>query len=124
VQAEKRAVSDHLARRWSWGAFLLPWLWPFRHGVPWLGIVTLFCILLSPWIVPAVVWVGFAVFLGIKGGEIAVRHRAYGGDDEYRKVERAWATGGVLAAIASIPVGIGLIFLGYLIAAMVSPTHY
>lgn len=36
-----------LTRRWNWGAFLLPWLWPFWHGVPWIGIVTLLCVMLS-----------------------------------------------------------------------------
>jgi hypothetical protein len=121
MEPERGAVSDALARRWNWGAFLLPWLWPFWHGAPWLGLAALLGIFFAPWIAPAFVTIGVAAYLGLRGGAIAVRSRAYAGDDDYRTVERAWAVAGTIVAVASVPVTIGCIFLGYLIGAMVTP---
>jgi hypothetical protein len=39
---------------------------------------------------------GFAIYLGVKGGEIAVQRRLYGGVEEFQRVEGAWTTGGVI----------------------------
>lgn len=114
-------VSDHLVRRWNWGASLLPWLWPFWHGVPWIGIAGILCLLLSPWIVPALAGIALTIYLGVKGGSIAAHHRAYADDDDYRRVENAWTVGGVIALIASVPTAMACIFIGYLIGAITTP---
>lgn len=124
TQAQGNAISEHLVRRWNWGAFLLPWLWPFWHGITWMGVVALICAIFSFWVIPAFVVLGFAVYLGIKGNEIAVQRRLYGEDETFLKVEGAWTKGGVIALLASIPAGIILAILGFFAALISASPRY
>lgn len=91
-----------------------------------MGIVVIVCSLLSAFWIPAFVALGFAIYLGVKGGEIAVQRRLYGGDQEFVAVERAWTIGGVISVAASIVLSIVLMVLGLFAAILssVAQSHY
>lgn len=128
MQAEGNSVSPYLVTRWNWGAFLLPWLWPFWHGAGWIGVVVLICSLLSFLGLPALIALGFAIYLGVKGGQIAVQRRLYGSDEQFQAVEGAWTKGGIIALIISILISILMLpimlALGVLNAIPTSAPHY
>lgn len=124
MQAEGNNVSPYFVTRWNWGAFLLPWLWPFWHGASWIGVVVLICSLLSFLGLPALIALGFAIYLGVKGGQIAVQRRLYGSDEQFQAVEGAWTKGGVIALIISILMLPVMLALGVLNAMLTSAPHY
>jgi Tfp pilus assembly major pilin PilA len=85
---------------WSWGAFLLNWIWAIGNRV-WIGLIVL------------IPFIGFfaAIWLGIKGRELAWKSRQWESVEHFQRVQRKWsqwALGlmlifpiiGILAAIA------------------------
>jgi hypothetical protein len=77
--------------RWSWGAFLLNWIWGLGNNtliallalVPFVGIVMMFV-------------------LGAKGNEWAWRNKSWESVEQFKRVQRNWAVAGVIAWIALI----------------------
>lgn len=77
---------------WSWGAFLLNWIWAIGNRT-WIGLLAL------------VPYVGFgvAIWLGIKGREMAWRAREWESVEHFNRVQRSWsrwAVGLMLAIFA------------------------
>lgn len=73
---------------WNWGAFLMPWLWPFTNKV-WIGLVCL---------VPYVGWaVGFV--LGAKGNEWAWKSRRWRSIEQFKAHQRGWTIAGLFIGI-------------------------
>ena len=85
---------------WSWGAFLLNWIWAIGNRV-WLGLLCL------------VPYVGFimAIVLGFKGREWAWKAKKWESVEHFNRVQRTWTKWaliiigmcvliGILAAIA------------------------
>jgi serine/threonine-protein kinase len=75
---------------WNWGAFLLRPVWASYHGVSpgmviLLGVLEVMALGLIP-----------AVYLGIRGNQIAWTRRRFESAAQFRKVERAWARAGIL----------------------------
>lgn len=70
---------------WSWGAFLLNWIWAIGNQV-WIGLLAL------------VPYVGFvvAIWLGIKGREMAWRSRRWASFEEFERVQKKWSWWGVV----------------------------
>ena len=64
---------------WSWGAFLLNWIWAISHRV-WIGLLTF---------VPGI---GFlvALYLGSKGNELAWRSKRWDSVESFRATQRRW----------------------------------
>ncbi len=80
--------------RWNWGAFLLNWIWGIGNNTK-LALLAL---------VPGVNVVMMFV-LGAKGSAWAWRNTRWDGVEHFRRVQRYWAIGGVIAwlvAIASV----------------------
>ena len=88
---------------WSWGAFFLNWIWSCFNKT-WIGLLAL---------VPYV-GIVMAIYLGIKGRELAWRNKRWDSMEHFNRVQRKWsmwaliivlipATLGILAAIL-IPV--------------------
>lgn len=97
---------------WNWGAFLLSWIWAIGNQV-WLGLLAL--VPLGP--LPLII----AIFLGIKGNELAWNARKFESVEQFKAVQSAWAKWGVILFILSILIGVGLIvLLGVFAASTVS----
>lgn len=79
------------ARRWSWGAFLLNWIWG-------IGNNTFIALLMF---VPVVNLVMLFV-LGAKGGEWAWRNTKWDSVGHFQRVQRLWAIWGAVAWAAVI----------------------
>jgi hypothetical protein len=84
---------------WSWGAFFWSWIWaPFNRV--WIGLLAL------------VPYVGLlvAIYLGIKGRELAWRSKRWDSIEHFNRVQRSWSKWalifflvlfiGILAAVA------------------------
>lgn len=71
---------------WSWAAFLGGPAWALAHGMAALALLLLFAF----WLFPLV-----NVVLGLTGGSLAWRRRRFRSMRSFRRVQRAWALGGV-----------------------------
>lgn len=81
---------------WSWGAFLLNWVWAAFNGV-WIGLLAL------------VPFVGFVmmIVLGVKGREWAWRSKPWESVEHFQRVQRKWSSWGV--GLTLIPMVIGIL---------------
>ena len=75
----KDAVVPTEIMRWSWGAFILNWIWAISHRV-WIGLLTL---------VPGI-GLFVAAYLGSKGNELAWRSKRWESVDAFRATQRRW----------------------------------
>lgn len=80
---------------WSWGAFLLTWVWGFGNKT----YRALWC--LVP-IVGFFMWIA----LGIKGREWAWRHKHWNSVEEFNKTQRRWAIAGWIVFGVSVVVSL------------------
>jgi serine/threonine protein kinase len=80
-------VPDEI-KGWNWGAFLMPWLWPFTNQV-WIGLLAF---------VPQVGWL-MAITLGAKGNEWAWKSRKWRSIEQFKAHQRGWAIAGILFGI-------------------------
>ena len=80
---------------WSWGAFFLSWIWSIGNRT-WLGLLAL------------IPYVGFlvAIFLGIKGREMAWRNKRWDSFEHFSRVQRRWSTWGVIVVVGAMVLGI------------------
>jgi hypothetical protein len=84
---------------WSWGAFMFNWLWAVFNKT-WIGLLC---------IIPYIGLI-FAIWLGIKGREMAWKNKKWDSLEHFNRVQRKWslwsllffgiAIIGILAAIA------------------------
>ncbi len=93
---------------WNWGAFLLSWIWAIGHNV-WIGLIA---------ILPPAALI-MSIILGIKGNEWAWQNRQFSSVEEYKGIQKAWTKWGIIAAIASVILGIILSILYVAIFAAV-----
>ena len=80
---------------WSWGAFLLNWIWAIGNRT-WLGIFA---------IIP---YVGIlvAIWLGIKGREMAWKNKDWDSLEHFNRVQKKWSQWAVGLTLASVGIGI------------------
>lgn len=85
---------------WSWGAFLLNWIWAIGNKT-WIGLLAL------------VPYLGFimAIVLGIKGREWAWQNNDWASVEEFDRVQRAWSKWAIIIIGGLIVVGIGVAVL-------------
>ncbi|RUT07726.1 hypothetical protein DSM106972_019860 [Dulcicalothrix desertica PCC 7102] len=69
---------------WNWGAFLMPYLWPFTNKV-WVGLL---------YFVPSI-GILMTVVLGAKGNEWAWKSRRWRSIDHFKRHQRGWAIAGL-----------------------------
>lgn len=86
------AIPDGV-RGWSWGAFLLSWIWAIGNRT-WIGLLAL------------VPYVGFgvAIWLGIQGREMAWKNGSWDNLDHFNRVQRSWSKWGIGLFCGSIVV--------------------
>lgn len=89
---------------WSWGAFLLNWIWAVSNRT-WIGLLCF------------IPYVGFvmSIILGIKGREWAWRNKRWDSVEHFQRVQRKWS-------IWSLVIIVGVMGLAIL-AAIAIPAY-
>ena len=80
---------------WSWGAFLLNWIWSLGNRT-WIGLLAL---------VPYV-GVVMAIVLGVYGREWAWQNKRWDSVEHFQRVQKRWSAWGVGLMIVSALLGI------------------
>ena len=80
---------------WSWGAFLWNWIWALGNKT-YVGVLA---------IIP---YVGFivAIYLGVKGRELAWRNKRWDSFEHFDSVQKKWSWWGVVIIFGVIGLGI------------------
>jgi hypothetical protein len=80
---------------WSWGAFLLNWVWAVGNRT-WWGLLAL------------VPYVGLvvAIWLGIKGREMAWKNGSWDSVEHFNRVQKKWSQWAVGLMLAAVLIGI------------------
>lgn len=89
----RSTVPEDVKRGWNWGGCTLGCFWALAMRMPLWALAALvsgFCALLS---------IPLAIFLGIKGNELAWQNRHFESVEQFRAVQRAWAIWGVSVTI-------------------------
>lgn len=87
-------------KRWSWGAFLLTFIWGIKHRV-WMSLLVF---------VP-VVNVVAPFILGHKGNELAWREKSWPSVDAFHATQRKWAMAGLIVIGAMVALSVGSVVL-------------
>ena len=87
----KDAVVPIGIMQWSWGAFILNWIWAISHRV-WIGLLAL---------VPGI-GIFIAVYLGAKGNELAWRNKRWDSVDSFRATQRRWRNAAIIYLAATM----------------------
>jgi hypothetical protein len=90
---------------WSWGAFLLNWVWSIFNRT-WFGLLAL------------IPYLGFfvAIYLGFKGRELAWRNKRWESLEHFNRVQRSWSKWGLIILVV-IPI------IGILLAIIIPAYH-
>lgn len=88
------AVPDGV-KGWSWGAFLLNWIWAIGNRT-WIGLLAM------------VPYIGFfvALWLGFKGREMAWKNREWDSVEHFNRVQKKWSSWAVGITLVSFVVGV------------------
>jgi hypothetical protein len=80
---------------WSWGAFFWNWIWASFNRT-WIGLLAL------------VPYVGLivAVYLGIKGRELAWRNKRWDSLEHFNRVQRSWSKWALIIFVGAAVLGI------------------
>lgn len=99
-QAKPDTVPDGV-RGWSWGAFLLNWIWAVGNNT-WIGLLAL-----VPFVnIPMVFW------LGMNGREHAWRNRHWDSIDHFNRVQRLWSQWAVRIILGYVGIVALIMLLG------------
>lgn len=90
---------------WSWGAFLLNWIWAIGNK-SWIGVLA---------ILPYVGFV-FSIYLGIKGRELAWKNKRWESVEHFNRVQRSWSKWGLILVLGAMVLGI--------VAAVMIPAYH
>jgi len=96
-QGEAATVPEEI-KGWSWGAFVLTWIWGVCNGV----LISLLCLI--P--VFGIVW---AFVLGAKGNEWAWQNKRWESIEEFKSTQRNWNIAGIVLFAVSMAVLIAMI---------------
>ena len=80
---------------WSWGAFLLSWIWAIGNRT-WIGLLALL-----PY-----VGIVVSIVLGIKGREWAWKNKRWNSLQHFNQVQKRWSFWGVILILGSALIGI------------------
>lgn len=76
---------------WSWGAFLLNWIWAIGNQT-WIGLLAL---------IPYIGFI-FSFMLGFKGREWAWQNKRWDSLEHFNRVQKKWSVWGVVFVLAMI----------------------
>jgi hypothetical protein len=100
----KDAVIPEGIKGWSWGAFFWTWIWAIGNKT-YIGLLAL------------IPYVGFimAIYLGIKGREMAWRNKQWDSVEHFQRVQRKWTMWALIF--------FGIAFVGILAAIVLPATQ-
>ena len=84
---------------WSWGAFLLTWIWGISHGV-WNSFLV---------VILGIIW---QIVLGVKGNEGAWQNRRFESIEQFRETQAAWSKWGWIVLVVSAVIWILMMVFG------------
>ena len=90
---------------WSWGAFLLNWVWAIFNKNLLLGLL---CFM------PYIGFIG-SFYLGFKGRELAWRNKRWESLEHFNRVQKKWSIWGLILVVGVFGIGI--------LAAVVVPAY-
>ncbi len=96
----KSAVIPPEIDKWNWGAFALNWIWG-------IGNNTYIALLMFLPFVNIVMW----FVLGFKGSTWAWQNKRWESVEQFQKIQRKWARGGLALYVAFIAFFVGLFFI-------------
>lgn len=110
------ALPEEVRRKFNWGAFLLTWIWGLNHKYP-LSLISLGLGLLSMIPIVGLIFsignLGFAIWLGLKGNEVAWNSGRFSSVEDMQKCQRIWAWWGLGLLVGGCICAIGAgFFLG------------
>ena len=96
----KGSVPPPGVKGWSWGAFLFNWIWAIANKT-WIGLLAL------------VPYVGFvaAIYLGVKGRELAWQNKRWDSLEHFNRVQRLWSMWGAIIFVGFFGLGIAAAIL-------------
>ncbi len=90
-----------VAMGWCWGAFTFTWMWGAANKVPSAYLALLGAVI--PFAGPA-----FAIWLAIKGHELAWQGGRFATIEQFRETMRAWNTWGLWVFVVTVVAGTAL----------------
>ncbi len=99
----KRAYQDNIpdgVRGWSWGAFLLNWIWAIGNNV-WWGLLAL-----TPYLGLII-----AIWLGIQGRELAWKTGKWDSVEHFQRVQKQWSKWAVIITLSIITICTVIMYL-------------
>ena len=91
------SVVPEEVKGWSWGGFLLGWIWGIGNSV-WLALLAF---------VPFIGWV-MPFVLGFKGREWAWQAKHWDSIEHFKKTQRTWGLAGVIIFVLFFVIGLVL----------------
>ena len=87
---------------WNWGALFLPFIWgPFNRV--WIGLAVLVILLMPiPWYLGLLVYGPIAIFVGMRGNELAWRTRKWKSVEHFKLVQGLWAKWGTIGFVVFV----------------------
>lgn len=89
----------------NFGAFALNFIWAFAHNLIGWGIIILVIGLIP---VVQIINIGFAIYLGVKGNELAWKKRRFESIQQFKETQRVWNIAGIIVFCTFIPVSIAI----------------
>jgi hypothetical protein len=99
----------------NFGAFALNFIWAFAHNLTGWGVAILIIGIIP---VVQIIDIGFAIYLGIKGTELAWKKRRFESIQQFKDTQRVWTIAGVIVFCTFIPVSF---FIASITAAIAIP---
>jgi len=105
--------------KWSWGAFVLSWIWGFFNGCWWMFLIkisTFLLVMLLWWVPFAVIFIslldfGISVLFGVKGTEWAWNNRSWSSISNFKQTQDIWNKVGLSLFIFGIVIMVIVIIL-------------
>lgn len=114
-QDERMVEIETSKYSWSWGGFLLSWIWALGHACWWPFIVVLSLFLLSiitmiyffPMgvvfvVIQSLFHIVISIYMGIKGNVIAWENGCFENIEHFKKKEHGWTVAGIIIWAISI----------------------
>lgn len=100
-QGAGAAIPPELKGRWNWGGFLLTPFWGIGNRV-WIALLAF------AGFIPMVGWIiglGMAIYMGVKGTELAWQNKTWDSVEHFKAVQRNWTIAGVVVAVLFFVLG-------------------
>lgn len=88
-----------VAKKWSWGGFLLGWIWGIGNRV-WIALIGI-PLYIAAFLIHGlgIFGLAFAIYLGIKGKALAWKAKPWQNEAEFERVQHKWTVWGVVIGL-------------------------